>query len=646
MDIEPDTGSGGVNISGSNAFTGPEIAAWANEWIAELQRDISGVQLTPILYMDQGRAKLLVGASPSLASYPLWISALNNNPSFTPTIAPWSTWGVMQWSRTGRRARDTGSVDVDVLNPATSLASLEIGTSIQTILQAYDTGANGVSNNVCSDIANQGGLGQTLPLLGTSLGDALGISGVIQTPFENSPTPNTSNFQVSSSGGGFQPDGQSSGGGIQPDSQSIDPTWNSLVNAFGSAPFPNLIGTPDAGGNNLIPSANGDLFEVTWSQIFNLPTVPLLASGTSLFGYGAGGEIVDGLTATGQVSVSLTMGVDINAQNQLGFFVLPNANAVQAKLTVPTVPAGSGSLTGSLEIGDLANVTVAGSVGVGITGALGFGIHHRYQRQDSRQRPDEKPFLGGQRRHQRIGDGQWELCRELASLPDIPWTGTFVQSIVNNTLQAPSISLQEPSVSSLLSNLGSSLFSLGDGIPILGPLSNQLNQPLPLMDESIAQLTGLDGALPTLPSLPGNFTSLGVGSYPLAGGTLTTDVTAGANGTINQFLHGQAVNLVSWEAKGSVSLLSEDLKIPVYGVDIGIASAELYATFGIDAALHSTTSASAWTAMASGSAPAPRRTRTWGCPSMPRPAWKARSRCWVTRWPMRAETSVSRSPRT
>ncbi len=70
------------------------------------------------------------------------------------------------------------------------------------------------------------------------------------------------------------------------------------------------------------------------------------------------------------------------------------------------------------------------------------------------------------------------------------------ESVLNNVSEPESDNLLEPSASSLLSSLGSLLFSLGDGIPVLGTLSNTLNKPLPLINESIAQLTGLDNYLP------------------------------------------------------------------------------------------------------------------------------------------------------
>ncbi len=171
---------------------------------------------------------------------------------------------------------------------------------------------------------------------------------------------------------------------------------------------------------------------------------------------------------------------------------------------------------------------------------------------------------------------------QLFGLPDITWSGVISRSWQNNVAQPESDSLQEPSASSLLNSLGSSLFSLGDGIPILGTLANTVNKPLPLLNESIAQLTGLDKDLPTLPTLPADLANLN-GTHPLAGGTLTVNVT---QTTIDEFLKGQQVSLVSWEAKNSVSLVDEDYTIPIYSLGVpDIASVDIDATFGIHADL-------------------------------------------------------------
>ena len=55
-----------------------------------------------------------------------------------------------------------------------------------------------------------------------------------------------------------------------------------------------------------------------------------------------------------------------------------------------------------------------------------------------------------------------------------------------------------------------------------------MNKPLPLIDESIAQLTGLDNVLPDLPTLPPSLANYNFTSpiqIPLGPGTLSINLT-------------------------------------------------------------------------------------------------------------------------
>ncbi len=423
-----------------------------------------------------------------------------------------------------------------------------ITVPLQQALSAFDNAVGTIDQDGVGSIISQalGMNGNTLPVVDVTLDGALDLSQDLLAPFQNS---------LNLSG---------------PDWQSVAAE---LQNAGFSIPLA-FTGTPDAHGN---------LFEVTWSQTLNLPSVPLLVSGNTGFSYldGAGGGIFGALNGSGQVAVSLTFGVDINAQKQIGFFIAPSNSVIQATLTGSTASDG---LTGSLAIGDLASVNATATGSVNITGTL--GLKPSATDTDGKIRLADLTKSLGQAVTGGV-NGSVQLNAnfdaQLPSLPDIQWTGTFGDAIQNSVLQSPTVSLQEPSVSSLLSSLGASLFSLGDGIPILGPLSSTLNQPLPLINESISQLTGLNSKLPTLPSLPSGFSNLLAGSYPVAGGTLTLNVTPA---TIDQFLHGQTVNLVSWQASGDESLINEDLTIPIFSLGVpDIASVELDATFGLHASL-------------------------------------------------------------
>ncbi len=422
-----------------------------------------------------------------------------------------------------------------------------LAVTLGDVLGAFNTGVNLLNNlSTATAVVNQA-LGLHLPLVNETLPSALNAAQDFLKPFQTQLLP---------------------GGG----------TWDDVQGQLQSAGF--TIPVPFTG----TPDANGNLLEVAWSPPpYNVATVPLQVSGITGFHYiDDGGGISGAILGSGKVAVSLSFGVDLNAQGTPRFFLAPGASAVQVTLTGTSSADGIG---GSLALGETklaVNATATGQVN--ITGTL--GLQPTAAETDGKLRAADvtqnlaQVVSGGVNGSVQLNA---KFDAQLSGLPDVKWTGTFTQAIQNNTLPPADFSLQQPSVSDLLGSLGPSLFALGDGIPVLGPLSNALNQPLPLINQSVAQLTGLAGKLPTLPSLPADFSSLN-GRHPLAGGTLTVNVTPD---TIDQFLHGVAVSLVSWEASGDLSLIDKDLTIPLFSVGVpDIASAEIDATLGLHAALH------------------------------------------------------------
>ena len=411
--------------------------------------------------------------------------------------------------------------------------------TLSEVAQAYDNGvaAGGTAANAAAIVDDVLGT-NSLPLANQTLAQAIGLANDFLTPFQTALTQNTSDW-----------------------TNTVESEL--LSNGF-SIPVP-FTGTPDS---------NNNLLEVTWSQTY-APSDPIQILGQTGFSYldSGGGGLYGGITATGSVGVNLTMGVDVNpTSQQLNFFVAPGNNIVQASLTGSTA---NGGLTGTIAIGDLASVNVTATAGVTFNGTL--GLQATSADPDGKLRIDDlttnlasdNAVVGtGVSGTATVDVSQFDA--QLFGLPDVDWSGTLSLSMANNIIGSPSISLVEPSPSSLLSSLGSSLFSLGDGIPVLGSLSNTLNQSLPLINKSIAQLTGLDKYLPHLPSLPSGFSNFN-GTYDEAGGTLTVNVTPA---TIDEFLHGQDVSLVSWEAFDDVDLIDEDMTIPIFSLGVpDIASA-------------------------------------------------------------------------
>ncbi|HEX4606950.1 MAG TPA: calcium-binding protein, partial [Urbifossiella sp.] len=435
--------------------------------------------------------------------------------------------------------------------------------SLQQALQAYDTAVATIDQvGTAAAVVNQV-LGLNIPLAGESLGQdqALNLARSLLKPLKDSIA------QIQSAL-----------------AQGAD-DWNSQVwPALQAAGFTNPL--PFTTAPAAVPGVSGlgtnNVFALSWSQTVT-PTDPLQVLGSTGFDYldGDGGGLFGGLTATGSVTVKLTLGLDYNAQqNQLGFFIAPG-NAVTATLSGQTADGG---LTGTLSIGDLADVDATATGSVGVTGTV--GLRAGPAEADGKVRAADLTGNLGQVVTGGVSGSvsvNASFDARLDGLPDIPWSGSFGLAISNNAVQSPNISLEEPSASALLGSIGSSLFSLGDGVPVLGPLSDLLDQPLPMIDESIAELTGLDDDLPSLPSLPDGFGDFN-GTYDLAGGTLTVNVTPD---TVDQFLKGKPVDLISWRASDDISLIDEDVTVPILSFGIpDIASAEVDATFGIHASLH------------------------------------------------------------
>jgi Ca2+-binding RTX toxin-like protein len=411
-------------------------------------------------------------------------------------------------------------------------------TALGDVLNAYDSGASALAQlNTATSIANQA-LGLNIPLVNESLSSALGIPRDIQAPFQTQPS---------------------------------GPDWPTVQSQLESAGFTVLA--PFTGDLD----ANGNLLKVSWSRTLPAPTALFTASGHTGFSYldSAAGGLLGAINAQAQdVTFQVALGVDL--QNGLPAFYVADSSALRVDNL-----SGQGSLSGNLSLGSLADIDASATATLTIPSAtLTLNNVHG----DHKLRAGDFGASGAVR-----GDVQGSVqlgasfVAHLPLLADLPWSGTFRGTLDNSGFHAGNVSLNEPSPQGLLSSLGQKFFSLGGGIPILGPLASALNQPLPLINEPIGQLTGLNAHLPNLPSLP----NLSAGGYSLqlGPGTLQINVTTQA---IDALLHGQPVDLVSWTTgRQTVALADFNKTVPIYSFGIpDIASAEIDATFGLHASLN------------------------------------------------------------
>ncbi len=456
--------------------------------------------------------------------------------------------------------------------------------NLQAVLSAYDSGvdmlaqvSNGVST--AASLVDQALGGVSIPLVNLSLNNipGLNVGSDFLTPFSTALDAAATTWSAAASG--------------LPGNFIVQHPFN-----------------PDANGDAIPYDSNGDLVEVTYTNSWSPSLAPLLVTGgdgpwSYLNGDGGLFGAIDVSQAT--VTLSETLGVNQNpTTGALSFFVTSASDpAYPSSLTVTlngAIPSGS-ALSGSLSVGGLADVTAAvtgpdspGSNALSVSAGLGFTstLFMPWNQQPSVQMIAQS--FGASVNGALELDAAFQAQVPLLSLPaGLGWSGTFTDSFGSDggsasfTLDTGGITPQD-----LVNGLISQMFSVGSDVPILGPLTSQLDRPLPLINESVAQLTGLENALPSFPSFPSVLSSVpsdGItGSFPLARGTLALDITPQ---TIGEFLdpsstNGVPVNLLSWSSSGDVTLADSKFTVPIFSIGVpDIASAEIDATFGLSATL-------------------------------------------------------------
>ncbi len=421
--------------------------------------------------------------------------------------------------------------------------------TLNQVLSQYDAGAKLVAQAKLADAA----LGSPIKLLAQSLSQELGLSNDLATPFNLRP--------------------------------GLTSTWSAVASLLQNDGFG--INVPFTGA----PDANGNLLEVTWAKSYTAP-INFVTTGQTGFNYLDNGFLGGTLSGSdAHVAVGITFGVKLQAG--VPTFFIADGSPVQVGGWSAT-----GSLSGSISIGSLADVSaqltavlsvsqasldfkgvhvvpnsgkVSGTIGGTLKGALSIGHGH--------------------------GDG---LTASLDFLPDITWSPTFDAPITTAGLGQANFNLNPPSVSSLLSGLGQKLFSLGgdllspgDGVPLLGPLNDALNAKIPVIDKSIADITGFSSDLPSFPTDPATLSgdsSAGIiavlnqyGVMVNGGQTSGSDLLSMAQQLVQGSYTG---DLFSWSASKSVSLTHVSYQIPIVSLGVpDVASAEIDANFSFDASL-------------------------------------------------------------
>jgi lysozyme len=108
----------------------------ANQSVALIKQWLDGVQqklgVRPLLYMSSSFSSQVLGDSPTLSPYKLWVADWTT--ASTPIVGkPWSTWTFWQHASNGQVSGITGDVDLDYYNgPAADLADVNNNNQVQS----------------------------------------------------------------------------------------------------------------------------------------------------------------------------------------------------------------------------------------------------------------------------------------------------------------------------------------------------------------------------------------------------------------------------------------------------------------------------------------------------------------------------------
>src|SRR5579875_1874772 len=337
------------------------------------------------------------------------------------------------------------------------------GAQPSDVLAPFNSAASNLAGQTTS-IVNQA-LNLTLPLMNSSdkLGsDLVGLANNIQAPF-NTNNLAANNWQSQLKNAGF----------------TID-----------ESPVVNSDGTWSA-------NSDGNFLEATWKQTFSIP-VALVAGSTGFPYLDNAGGLFGAISATASVTFTVTMGVDnAGANGAPDFFVLAsnagNSTAPGTALTATVTAGSTNALSGTLNIpGGLGNVSASAGPTFNITADGNFNTTAN----DTNGKIRLADFQNSLSSVLSAGFDPSSSASLTANLDasllgtTVNWTATGSYNLSNNTWSPGNFSVDTSGVdpATLLKNIGSQFFSFGDGIPILGPLTDALNQPLPRSEEHTSEL--------------------------------------------------------------------------------------------------------------------------------------------------------------
>jgi Ca2+-binding RTX toxin-like protein len=332
----------------------------------------------------------------------------------------------------------------------------------------------------------------------------------------------------------------------------------------------------------LTPDGRGDLLRLSRVFPFNPQPNFLLGGiggtlGFSYFDDHVNGSLSGSLQARVQpISLQVTFGVDIvNSVPQL--YVADTTN-----LQIPGVD-GQARITGTMNLRNLLNVDIGGDGTLSLGGSLGFRNLH----------PDHKLHLSdfspqvvtgavnGSVRFDNVS-----LTTRLPILPDLRWTGHFDYDLVTHQFD---VGLNAPNPLDVLRGFVTGLFSAKNGFNVLGPLADALNYRLPLVNWSLGEKLGIDGALGWLTQIVST-ADLGHTFSEIQGFLNRYNVYIGTRehpvqtlddfgGLLTHVIQGDRVDLLTFSAQGG-NRWETSQSFPLFAGGIGAVTFDIGVQFG------------------------------------------------------------------
>jgi hypothetical protein len=372
---------------------------------------------------------------------------------------------VLRWFRNSpARTRPPGRAQEKRAQPTLELLEERelLSFTPADVITAYDQGIQQVQTPLGNLVAHE--LGQQLPLLQQTFSNALGMTGNLEVPFQTQlPLPSTTDFAAALAAVANQLQ-QLPGFSVQYWTTPQTGTNDMLLVTFGeqatlSAPALNIGGTAEFSGMSYLGSAN------------------------------VSGQLAGSLAASGTPTAVANVVFGVDVVNGTPAFFLSDSSSLSAQGLSAT-----GTASGRLTIGDLADVQASGTVTASLQGSLGFAAapegDHKLRVTDLSAGGIATGGVRGQ-----ITLGSVTFQAQLSLLPALSWSGSWSGALANNAVTwsgGPSFNLLNNGLATLESWFSGDEQSLN----LLGEARNLLgadNISLPFVGDSITGLLGDGG---------------------------------------------------------------------------------------------------------------------------------------------------------